>query len=194
VLLPAAPDPLSDPHLRKMCHALDCTPRDLVANRAGRLSLRQRRGQATGLTIRLLLAVVTAGLCSLFLLVTVKVIVNTATMEAGWPILLAIAIVFFVLLFLGFVRLLASIARIVAVLRDAAPVARATGSVTIEFVGEDYRQVTVGAIQLSIIDSRANAFAEPGGYAVYYLPGRSQLLSAEPAPEDAGSREPTATV
>lgn len=177
-----------------MCHALDCTPRDLAANRAGRLSLRQRRGQATGLMIRLLLAAVTASLCSLFLLVTVKVIVNTATMEAGWPILLAISIVFFALLFLGFVRLLASIARIVAVLRDAAPVARATGPVTIEFFGEDYRQVTVGAIQLSIIDSRAHAFAEPVGYTVYYLPGRSQLLSAEPAPEDAGSREPTATV
>ena len=81
-----------------------------------------------------------------------------------------------------------------AILRAAAPVRQATGSVSLRRVsleGEaqpDWR-LTLGELRFDLTTTAARGFFAPEAYTLYYLPDEPTLLAAEPAPALPADRE-----
>ncbi|MGW3283075.1 hypothetical protein ACWDR3_00345 [Streptomyces sp. NPDC001002] len=180
---------------RPLLEAMGLTQWDLAANRAGRLTPRQRRPLLREFCLRAvgwgLNAAVVLGF---FLWINVTRIVDLVDSgpDGSWfPDITVLLIVFGVSAYLGtmlmmLMWLLVRESRTGAlwqVLRTPAPVRCAVDAVTVHGAGTRW-QLSAAAMTFEVTESVARAFAEPGRYELHHLPDPRMLLSAERADGD----------
>ncbi|MEV6166602.1 hypothetical protein AB0L99_00050 [Streptomyces sp. NPDC051954] len=173
---------------RVLAEELGVTPQQLTANRAGRLTRRQRRALIRRVRLRLLVpgvlifALVFAAL-GFFAFWCVLSLARTQW-KAALGALFALAVHGFAFappFLIGAWELTGAsgLPAALRALRSPAPVERVEGEVTVR-LHDEQGEISAGSLRLPVSPMVGSCLLTPGRYALYYLPGLNLLLSAEP--------------
>jgi hypothetical protein len=187
-LLSIEPDPQPEPRVspddiratrEAMVQAMGATPSELLANRAGVLTTKQRGSLRRGFVGRII--GVLCGLSIAYGFLWLMYYDFKESIEDPWSLrfLAFLPGLFAAGTLLAVGATLRNMRRITRALSDAAPVVRVEGPVVVR-PDDDNWQVVLDQLTYTVSEPVARMFVQPGTYAFYHLPKLERLLLGEP--------------